>query len=146
MQPLGQAAIGVEPATGPGLPRGQPGQNFPPGLKGAIVDQSVDWTTCMELPTGQPVHHSTDIAILQFTQENTRLISCRCQAAFGLSSAAACIFNMVDPKQALSQHIAVITQPICSGTHCSGFNCNIDMGGSHRLAQSNQSVQPCPFP
>ena len=52
MQPLSQAAIGVEPATGPGLPRGQPGQNYPPGLKGAIVDQSVDWTTCMELPAG----------------------------------------------------------------------------------------------
>ncbi|KAK9864527.1 hypothetical protein WJX84_002714 [Apatococcus fuscideae] len=50
MQPLSQAAIGVEPASGPGLPRGQPGQNYPPGLKGAIVDQSVDWTTCMELP------------------------------------------------------------------------------------------------
>ena len=56
MQPLGQAAIGVEPATGPGLPRGQPGQHFPPGLKGAIVDQSVDWTTCMELPAGELFH------------------------------------------------------------------------------------------
>ena len=56
MQPLSQAAIGVEPATGPGLPRGQPGQNYPPGLKGAIVDQSVDWTTCMELPAGKLLH------------------------------------------------------------------------------------------
>ena len=57
MQPLGQAAIGVEPATGPGLPKGQPGQRFPPGLKGAIVDQSVDWTTCTELPAGRANHH-----------------------------------------------------------------------------------------
>ena len=60
MQPLGQAAIGVEPATGPGLPKGQPGQHFPPGLKGAIVDQSVDWTTCMELPAGTCQEHLPD--------------------------------------------------------------------------------------